>query len=111
MPGAPPFDHSVSGGDPSWRQIPAATELAALVESHRSEAFDHSGIAADRNLALPLDRLRELAAAGRIGTVAKHHASFMGSLTVVGRFLRDTAPAIARFLVADGVDIVLLVPL
>ena len=27
---------------------------------HRSDAFDHRGIAADRNLAFPLDRLREL---------------------------------------------------
>ena len=110
-PSDTPFDAAVRGGDPSWRAIPADVELAALVEGHRSESFDPSGIAADRNLALPLDRLRELAAAGRIGSVAKHHASFMGSLTAVGRFVRDTAPAIARYLQSDDVDVVLLVPL
>ena len=41
----------------------ADAPVAELEEHHRSDAFDHSGIAADRNLGLPLDRLHELAAA------------------------------------------------
>jgi D-proline reductase (dithiol) PrdB len=110
LPDQRPFDAAVRGGDPSFRQIPADADLATLVESHRSRSFDHSGIGKDRNLALPLDRLRELAASGRIGEVNGRHLSFMGSLTAVGRFLRETAPEAAAWLVEDRVDAALLVP-
>jgi hypothetical protein len=34
----------------------------------------------------------------------------MGSLTATAVFVRDTAPTAARLLVADGVDVALLVP-
>lgn len=109
-PGTPLFDESVKGGDVSFRWVEADADLTALVEAHRSEAFDHRGIAADRNLALPLDRLRELAGEGTIGRVAPRHLSFMGSITAPGRLVRDTAPAAAAGLRADGVDVALLVP-
>lgn len=64
----------------------------------------------DPNLAFPIDRVRELAAAGRIGEVNHRHLSLMGSITAPGRLIRDTAPEAARRIVADGVDIALLVP-
>jgi len=51
-----------------------------------------------------------LAAAGRIGSVAPHHLSFMGSITAPGRLVRDHAPEAARLLRGDGVDVALLVP-
>jgi D-proline reductase (dithiol) PrdB len=109
-PGEPPFDPAVKGGDCSYRVIPAAADLDAIGEFHRSRSFDHAGIAADRNLALPLDRLRELAADGAIGEVAPRHLSFMGSITAPGRLIRDTAPRAAEILVSDEVDVALLVP-
>ena len=109
-PGMAPFDERIRGGDWSYRELPAGVALPQLVDSHRSASFDHSGIERDRNLALPLDRLRELAAAGRIGEVNRRHFSFMGSLTAVARFVRESAPAMARALAADGVDLALLVP-
>jgi D-proline reductase (dithiol) PrdB len=109
-PDQPLFDPAVRGGDPSFRVIPVETDLRALVDAHRSETYDHAGIAADANLALPFDRLRELAAAGEIGAVAPHHLSFMGSITAPGRLVRDTAPAAAEVLVRDEVDVALLVP-
>ncbi len=110
LPGQAPFDEGVRGGDWSFREIPAETAVSSLIETHRSQLFDHSGIAADRNLAFPLDRLRELAAAGFLGEVAPRHFSLMGSLTAVGRFQRGTGPEIARRLAADRVDATLLVP-
>jgi D-proline reductase (dithiol) PrdB len=109
-PGDTPFDDSVRGGDWSWRRIPDTVDVQSLEEHHRSDAFDHAGIAADRNLGMPLDRLRELANAGEIGSVAAIHVSMMGSITAPGRLVRDTLPAVADALVADGVDVVLLVP-
>jgi D-proline reductase (dithiol) PrdB len=108
--GQPPFDASVRGGDPSFREIPGDQDVRSLVDTHRSQSFDHAGMRADPNLAFPLDRLRELAAARRIGAVAPRHLSFMGSITAPGRLTRDTAPAVARKLREDDVDVALLVP-
>lgn len=108
--GDQPFDDTVRGGDWSWRPIPEDVDLTAMVDSHRSESFDHTGLAADRNLVFPRDRLRELAAARRIAAVAPRHASFMGSISAPGRLVSRTAPAIAEMLLADQVDVGLLVP-
>jgi D-proline reductase (dithiol) PrdB len=109
-PDQAPFDRSVRGGDVSFREIPADTNLATLRIAHKSDAFDHSGIESDKNLALPLDRLRELKAEGRIGGVAPRHYSFMGSISAPARFVRITAPAIAGKLKEDRTDAVLLTP-
>lgn len=109
-PGQPPFDESVRGGDFSYRVLPSDTDVRQLGEFHRSESFDHAGIAADRNVAFPLDPLRELCRAGEIGAVAPRHLSFMGSITAPGRLTKKSAPEAAQLLVDDGVDIALLVP-
>jgi D-proline reductase (dithiol) PrdB len=109
-PGQEPFDVTVRGGDWSWRRLDGDLDVAALVENQRSETFDHAGVAADRNLAFPLDRLRELARDRRIGSVAGVHASIMGSITAPGRLVRNSAPEIAAALADDQVDVALLVP-
>ncbi|MGE0042563.1 MAG: hypothetical protein AB7H88_00430 [Vicinamibacterales bacterium] len=105
-----PFDPAVRGGDSSFRVLTADVDLAALEEHHRSDAFDHGPIARDRNVAFPLARLHELAAAGEIGGVAPRHLSFMGSITAPGRLVDDTAPAAAGILAADQVQVALLAP-
>lgn len=109
-PEQPPFDHSIRGGDWSYREIPADVDAGTLRVAHKSDAFDHAGIEQDPNLGLPLDRLRELAARRVIGRVADRHFSFMGSLTAPGRLMDTSAPEVARKLVEDGVDAVLLTP-
>jgi D-proline reductase (dithiol) PrdB len=110
LPGQPPFDDGKRGGDPTFRQIDSDTSVRILTENHRSESFDHSGLRSDPNLAFPLDRVRELRTSGRIGEVNRRHLSFMGSLTAVGRFLSNTGPEAASWLVEDGVDVALLIP-
>ena len=109
VPGDRPFDQR-RGGDFSHRVIPAGTDVQELEEQHRSDAFDHAGIEADRNVCFPLDRLAELAADGVIGEVAPRHVSLMGSITAPGRLVRQTIPQITDLLVADEVDMALLVP-
>ena len=104
------FDASVRGGDVSFRTIPGDVEAARLEDHHRSESFDHSGMRRDANLAFPVDRISELAADGRIGSVAPRHLSFMGSVTAPGRLVRDSAPRAAEIFVEDRVDVALLVP-
>ncbi|HEX7681075.1 MAG TPA: glycine/sarcosine/betaine reductase selenoprotein B family protein, partial [Thermoanaerobaculia bacterium] len=110
MPDQPPFDDGIKGGDHSFRIIPSDAGVSTLIDTHRSETFDHTGIQSDPNLAFPLDRLHELARERRIGRVNSRHLSFMGSITSPGRLIRDTAPAAARLLAEDAVDIALLVP-
>ncbi len=110
VPGEEPFDSKVKGGDFSYRVVPEGVDIQSLEDHHRSDAYDHSGVAADRNMALPLDRLHEMAAAGEIGSVAPRHISLMGSITAPGRLIRRTLPEVSEILVGDGVDIALMVP-
>jgi D-proline reductase (dithiol) PrdB len=110
LPGQEPFDEKKRGGDPSFREIPSDVAVGTLVDAHRSESFDHAAMLSDPNLAFPIDRLRELADAGRIGQVNRRHLSFMGSLTVTGHLVSETAPRAARLLTQDCVDVALLVP-
>lgn len=105
-----PFDNTIRGGDPSIREIPVDVETASLMETHRSKVFDHSGIHEDLNLAFPIDRLRELARSGRIGSLNHRHISLMGSVSAPGRLIKKTIPLVAPQLVADGVDVALLIP-
>jgi D-proline reductase (dithiol) PrdB len=76
----------------------------------KSDAFDHSGIEADKNLALPLDRLRELVEGGKVGDVSPRHFSIMGSISAPGRLISESAPEIVRRLQVDRVDAVFLTP-
>ena len=110
MPGDVPFDLELKGGDWSYRTIDGAADVRRLSVHHKSDAFDPAAIDADRNVAFPLERLRDLAAAGDIGAVAPRHLSFMGSITAPGRLHAESAPAAADLLAGDGVDIALLVP-
>ncbi len=105
-----PFDETVRGGDPSFREIPSDIDPATLVETHRSELFDHAGLARDPNLGFPIARVRELAERGRIGAVSPFHLSFMGSITAPGRCTRDSVPEVVRRLLRESVDVALLVP-
>jgi D-proline reductase (dithiol) PrdB len=109
-PDQAPFDESIRGGDWSYREIAADTPVDSLQSSQTSDAFDHTGIQADPNLALPVDRLKELAAEGTIGSVAPMHFSIMGSLSAPGRLVSQSAPEIARRLGDESVDAVLLTP-
>lgn len=109
-PDQPAFDEGIKGGDVSYRTIPAEADLGSLLVAHKSDAFDHRGIEQDKNLALPLDRLRELAGEGKVGSVNHRHFSFMGSIPAPGKLVSRTAPEVAGLLREDGVDAVLLTP-
>jgi hypothetical protein len=98
------------GGDPSVRWLGSEMPITSFVLGQTSDAFDRRAIEADPNEAFPLDRLRELVARRELGSVARAHPSFNGSMTAPGRFVADTAPAVATVLVKDRVDAALLVP-
>ena len=81
-----------------------------LVVGHQSTNFDRTGVAADLNVAYPLDRLEEMGTAGAIGAVAPRHLSFTGPILELTTLRLDTGPAAAQLLVGDEVDVVLLTP-
>lgn len=110
LPEQQPFDASIRMGDSSFREFPVDISPQVLQMNQRSWAFDHTGVLRDRNLALPLDRLREMQARHEIGTVAPRHYSFMGSIVGPGKLLKQSAPEVARQLLTDQVDVVLLTP-
>src|SRR4051794_12964831 len=64
-------------GDQSFRVLDGAKD--DLVLGHVSPNFDRTGMLADRNVVLPVDRLAELAAEGVIGAVAPVHMAFLGA--------------------------------
>jgi len=109
-PAQSPFDTSKRGGDCSYRAITLDADLNSLGVAHRSDAFDIRGITEDKNLALPLDRLKSLVQSRDIGFVAPRHFSFMGSIASPGRLIANTGPEVAQALLDDGVDAVLLTP-
>ncbi len=106
----PPFNTNIKMGDTSFREFPGSISPQSLEMHHRSWAFDQTGILRDRNLVLPLDRLREMVHQGEIGALAPYHYSFMGSIIGPSKLIKESAPEVARRLAASGVDVVLLTP-
>jgi D-proline reductase (dithiol) PrdB len=99
-----------AGGAPTdYRVIPGDVASNDLVMSHLSVNFDRSGFQEDWNVAFPLDRLRNLAEEGVIGSVAAFHYSFMGAVSPVTRY-EPKARELAALLKSDNVDTVLLSP-
>ena len=101
-------DRAFRPGDGSYRVIPAETAARDLVMSHISVNFDRTGFQQDINTAFPIDRLRELVAEGRVGSMASVHYSFMGAFPPAAA--EPHATHLAGLLKADKVDAVLLVP-
>jgi D-proline reductase (dithiol) PrdB len=73
--------------------------------------YDTTDASIDINCVFPIDRLRELQVEGVIGQVARRHWSgFMGRIYSRTKVREESAPALARELHADEVDVFLLVP-
>ena len=105
-----PFNRDHPGGESTYRVLPADTDTADIVQSHFSIGFDRTAIYRDINVTYPIDRMRELADAGVIGSLAPNNYSFMGALRDCTVVAEQTGPEVARRLKDDGVDLVFLTP-
>ena len=105
-----PFDMTDPDGDPGFRVIPTEAPRGALRITHKY--YDHAAADRDLNVVVPVDRLRELAEAGRVGGVAPRIYSFMGHIDGlhVRTLMETTAPEVARRLCGDGAEAVVLTP-
>ncbi len=108
--GQEPFDMDDPDGDPSFRVLDSCTPREDLTVTH--DYYDHSDADRDINIVYPVERLKELEAAGVIGRVSDVHLGFMGHIT--GPHVRTltewTAPEAAGLLRDAGADVALLVP-
>ena len=93
-------------GDTSYREIPGNAPAESLMVSHGG--YDNADANRDINCMFPIDRLNELAAIGFIKEVASTHFGFMGGGGNQDVFTEVTGPEIAKKLVSDKVDAVLL---
>ncbi len=91
-----------------YRVIPKECEANDLIMTHVSTNFDRTGFQQDWNVVFPLDRLRELAEEGIIGSVADYHYSFMGAADPWE--MEPWARNLAGVLKGGRVDAALLVP-
>ena len=106
----PPFDMQDAQGDPGFRELDGRTIETDFRITH--DYYDHRDAERDLNIVLPLARLREFVAEGKLGAVAERHYGFMGHIDGphIVTLMEQTAPAVAARLQADGVDLVLLTP-
>lgn len=63
-------------GDPTYRVFGNDLRQEQVGAGHLH--LNNDDVLADFNIALPIDRLRELVTAGEAGSAANHHYSFMG---------------------------------
>jgi D-proline reductase (dithiol) PrdB len=105
LPGQRPFSLG-DEGDPSLREVPANAERVLLAHP----GYNTRRAREDPDVVLPLAVLRGLAAEGLIGELHPRCFSFMGYIPEPKPLLREAGPRAARELLADAVDLVLLVP-
>ncbi|HVY14819.1 MAG TPA: glycine/sarcosine/betaine reductase selenoprotein B family protein [Rhodopila sp.] len=95
-------------GSGECRFIPNDTPTGELLVSHVSINFDRSGWQRDVNVVFPVDRLKDMAAAGEIGGVAPTHYAVMGSTDPAA--MAESVEQIAGQLKQERIDSVLLTP-
>lgn len=73
--------------------------------------YDTRGVVDDLNVVFPIERLRELAERGAIGSVAERlWSGFMGRTYNRSAVIEEAAPALVEELKNDEVDLLILVP-
>jgi D-proline reductase (dithiol) PrdB len=96
------------GPEDYYRVIPGDVRSNDLVMSHMAASFDRTGFQRDWNVVFPIDRLRELAAEGIIGSVADFHYSYNSIRAQPDS--PEQMREVARLLKKDRVNAVLLFP-
>ncbi|MFZ0243828.1 MAG: glycine/sarcosine/betaine reductase selenoprotein B family protein [Desulfobacterales bacterium] len=103
----PAFDAVSIHGDPSLREIPKSVSQKDIGIAHAH--YDHSLAEQDIDIIFPIHRLTELEAEGIIGRVTETNYSFSYVNDVV-TLVAETIPKFISRIKADGVDVLLLVP-
>jgi D-proline reductase (dithiol) PrdB len=108
--GDKPFNMTDADGDPTYRIIPATARQQELTITH--DYYDHRDADHDFNIVFPLERMRELTAAGYLGGLTSKHFSFMGHIggRHVEALQHEVLPGLLQELTAEAPDLVFLTP-
>ncbi|MFZ5813862.1 MAG: glycine/sarcosine/betaine reductase selenoprotein B family protein [Bacillota bacterium] len=101
------FDLEAPAGDPTFREFPSVVAEEDLEVAH--SGIDLGYARQDVNVLFPLERLRALAQAGYIGSVAPFAYSFMGRISRPVQLLSNYAPSVAYRMRRMGADLALVV--
>ncbi len=110
----PPFDvererQNPLWGDPTYRVIPKNVRQEEIAATHLH--LNTRDFYVDLNVVLPVSRLRELEAEGRVGRAAEEHYSFMGfQARGAEEWRTKDGPEVARRLLDAEVDALVLSP-
>lgn len=109
----PPFDYEreqdhPNWGDPTFRILPRDLRQEQVQTGHLH--INNDDIDRDVNIALPVDRMRELEAAGVIGSLSPRNFSFMGYQPDTTEWRERYGPEAAALMKDDRVDGVILTP-
>lgn len=99
------FNHK---DDVSYRAIPTDTAVEDLRVTHF--AYDVTDGRADPNVVFPVAALREMVAAGELGSLTSHALTFMGGIYSQRRLREELIPRLVQQVQEMAADIVLLVP-
>lgn len=94
--------------DFSYREIDVNAPASERRATHF--AYDLNDARDDINVVFPVDTLKRMVSAGKLGALARHAYTFMGGIYSTRKVESILAPAIADRLVTDDVDLALLVP-
>lgn len=97
-----------AAGTPEFRDLPSALAADDLLMTHISINFDRIGFQRDINVVYPIDRLKDLAQEGVIGSVAATHYSVMGSTDPAT--MAATADGMTERFRQEGVNAVVFCP-
>lgn len=105
-----PFSDQRSIADLSYRMIgkDAAANDLTLTHAATLERFDPRDAKKDINVVFPIDRLRELAAEGVLGGVARCHYSLMGYMMRYNPLREHTLTELIKKIIRSDTDAVLL---
>jgi glycine/betaine/sarcosine/D-proline reductase family selenoprotein B len=103
----PAFETDSIHGDPSVREIPKSAGQEEIGIAHSQ--YDHSLAEQDINIIFPIHRLIEMQREGIIGKLVDTNYSYSYVNNVVP-LAAETVPKMISRIKADGVDVVLLVP-
>lgn len=106
---------SMPAFDPDARNDHRLDEVDRQVDSADFEIndsyYNHADADQDINCVFPVDRLREMAASGRIGSIApRFWSGFMGRIYDRTRLIEESIPEFVRALRQDEIDILITAP-
>jgi D-proline reductase (dithiol) PrdB len=92
-----------------YLELPASLPNSEILMSHVSINYDRSGWQRDINVAYPIDRMKELADEGVIGSVSDVNFTVMGATDP--RKMMESVDSIAARVKRDQIDSVFLCPI